>query len=612
MLLAPFRFIGRLFQYVWRWLDAVRRTFFNLVFLLLIGVVIALVWRPTPGLPDSAALVIRPAGALVEQTRLEEPLELLRPGGARVSQTALRNLLEAIGAARDDARITGLVIETDGLTQSGLSKLSELRAAIEAFKASGKPVLARGERFSQGQYYVASVADEIHLSTDGFVLLRGLARYGSYFGNALEKLGVKVHIFRVGEYKSFSEPFTRADMSEADRESTRDLLEGLWNAFREDVASGRGVDPAVLDDYILDYGAALSSSGGDAALAARSAGLVDRLSTRDEWRALLRERFGSDEDGDGFREVGVSRYLSAIRSERGSEPDQVAVLVAQGSIVDGTGAPGSVGGDTLARLIREAREDDNVRALVLRIDSPGGSAWASEVIRRELEITRAAGKPVVASMSSTAASGGYWIAAGADEIWAHPSTLTGSIGIFAMFPEFSEPLERLGVTVDGVATGPLAGAFDPRRPLDPMAAEAMQIAIEHGYRRFIGTVAEARDMSAAEVELVAQGRVWTGEAAYKLGLVDRLGGLGEAIAAAAEQAGLRHYEIVWPESRLSPRDLLLRRLADLTGKALAPAAVPATPSALAQLLQSVVDETESLLQWNDPLHLYTHCLCEGP
>ena len=611
MIRASFRFVGRLFRYIWGWLDAVRRTFFNLVFLLLVGIAIALIWRPAPELPDSAALVLRPSGALVEQTRLEEPLELLRPGGVRVSQTALRNLIEAVDAARDDVRITGLVIDTDGLTQSGISKLSELRAAIQAFKASGKPVIARGERLDQRQYYLASVADEVHLSPDGFVLVRGLARYSSYFGNALDSLGVKVHVFRVGEYKSFSEPFTRSDMSEADRDSTRDLLDGLWSLFREDIAASRGIELGMLDDYIMDYGAALTASGGNAADAAFRAGLVDRFSTRDEWRSALRERFGVGDNGEDFRGVSVARYLAAIRSERPAEIDQIAVLVAQGAIVDGTGTPGSVGGDTLARLIREAREDDKVRALVLRIDSPGGSAWASEVIRRELEVTRAAGKPVVASMSSTAASGGYWIAAGADEIWAHPATLTGSIGIFAMFPEFSEPLDRLGVTVDGVATSPLAGAFDPRRPLEPLAAEAMQIAIEYGYRRFIDTVAQGRGMSAAEVELVAQGRIWTGEAASKLGLVDRLGSLDGAIAAAADRAGLQRYEIVWPEARLSPRDLVLRRLSDMIGVGAREVSLPAD-SSLGFMLRSLQEDAASLLQWNDPQHVYAHCLCEGP
>ncbi len=616
MFKALFGFIGRLLYYTWRWLDALRRGFLTLVFLLVIGAIIALVWRPEPELREGSVLILRPSGALVEQARLEDPLELLRPAGSRVSQTALRNLIDAVAAARDDDRIRALVIETDQLSAGGLSKLAELRAAIEVFKESGKPVIARGERFTQGQYYLASVADEVHLSPDGFLLLRGLARYVTYFRNALDTLGIKVHVFRVGEYKSFSEPFTRTDMSDEDRANTRDLLDALWNVFREDIAASRGLEPEALDHYIMDYGAALSAAGGDAAQAAVAAGLIDRLSTRDEWRALLRQRFGvggddatGQEGDDGLRAVGVSRYLSHVRSQ--PTPDgKVAVLVAQGSIVDGSGSPGSVGGDALARLIREVREDDSIKAVVIRIDSPGGSAWASELIRRELEVTRAAGKPVIASMSSTAASGGYWIAAGADEIWAHPVSLTGSIGIFAMIPNFSEPFERLGLTIDGVATGPLAGAFDPRRPVEPMAAEAFQIAIEHGYRRFIDTVARARDMSPRDVELVAGGQVWTGEAANKLGLVDGLGGLNDAIAAAAARAGLTEFEVIWPEGRLSPRDLLLRRFSEIIGLQRADTP-PATASALGQLLTGLQRDAEALLEWNDPQHLYTHCLCEG-
>lgn len=613
MIKGLFRFVGRLFYYVWCWLDAVRRTVFNLVFLVVIAAVIALIWRPTPELPGDSVLVLRPAGSLVEQARIEAPLELLSPSG-RASQTSLGHLLEAVNSARDDVRIKALVLETDDLAVDGLSKISELRAAIEDFKLSGKPVLARGERFTQGQYYLASVADEVHMSPDGFVLLRGLARFVSYFKNALDSLGVKVHVFRVGEYKSFSEPFTRSDMSDQDRASTHDLLDGIWSVFRADISASRGIELVALDHYVMDYGAALAASAGDAAQAALAAGLIDQLSTRDEWRATLRQRFAAaDDEDEGFGGVSVERYLADVRHAPTAD-GRVAVLVAQGPILDGAGTPGSLGGDSFARLIREAREDDSIKALVIRIDSPGGSAWASELIRRELEVTRAAGKPVIASMSSTAASGGYWIAAGADEIWAHPLTLTGSIGIFAMFPEFSEPLERLGVTVDGVSTGPLAGAFDPRRPLEPLAAEAMQIAIDHGYRRFIDTVADARDMSAHDVDRVARGQVWTGEAASKLGLVDHLGGLDAAVAGAASRANLTQYDVVWPEVGLSPREILMRQFGDMLGQVLGvPAAAPVhSSSSLGHMLGSLYRDAEALLHWNDPQHMYTHCLCAGP
>jgi protease-4 len=601
------RVLGLIFAGLWRTLNGLRRLVFNLVFLLLIAAVIAFVWQPPRPVPEGAALLVRPTGALVEQTVLDDPIGLLRAGVAPVSQTALHDLLEAVNAARDDARIKALVIETDGLGAASLTKLAELRAAIAAFKAKGKPVLARGDRFTQGQYYLASIADEVHIGPDGFVLLPGLARYVSYFKGALDKLGVTVHVFRVGEYKSFSEPFTRADMSDADREASQDLLAGLWSVIREDVATSRRIEPDKLDGYVDHYDDALAATSGDAVRAAQDAGLVDVASTRDQWRDLLKTRVGASDDGKDFLHVEVDRYLTNLRAHWIPAEDKVAVLVAQGAIVDGTESRSAVGGDSLARLIRAAREDERVKAVVLRIDSPGGSAWASEVIRRELELTRDAGKPVVASMSSVAASGGYWIATGADEIWASPASLTGSIGIFALLPNFAEPLDRLGITIDGVATSPLAGAFDPRRPLEPQAANALQLGIEHGYRRFLETVAKARDMSIAEVETIARGRVWTGESASKLGLVDELGGLDAAVKAAAARARLERYETVWPEAEIGPGQRLLQRLISIA----APHAPDGAESAFGRLLGEVRADAAELLRWNDPRHLYTHCLCEA-
>jgi len=340
---------------------------------------------------------------------------------------------------------------------------------------------------------------------------------------------------------------------------------------------------------------------------------VDRFSTRDEWRQRLLEAVGQSAEGEEPRRIEVGQYLAVVEAQKSAAPASVAVIVAQGTIVDGAEPAGVVAGDTFARLIREARENDSIKAVVLRIDSPGGSAWASELIRRELELTRQAGKPVIASMSSVAASGGYWIASGADEIWAAPATLTGSIGIFGLFPEFSEPLRRLGIGVDGVTTAPLAGALDPRRPLDPAAAEAMQLSIEHGYRRFLEVVAKARNMSTAEVDAVARGRVWTGEAASGLGLVDKLGGLQEAVAAAAARAGLTDYQLIWPAAVESFEQRLLRRLlraGEDFGLDLAGTGVARGP--LAGLVGEVQRSTADLLRWNDPRHLYLHCLCETP
>lgn len=606
-----FRFLFRVLRAFVRTLDVLVRAAFYALLIFGIGALAAFFVRPPPPLPASAALLLRPAGMLVEQAVLDAPLQLLTSSGAPTGQPVLADLLEAVRSARDDARIRALVIETDELVGGGLSKLAELRTAIADFKTSGKPVLARGERFTQGQYYLASIADEVHLAPDGFVLLHGLSRYGAYFKSALDKLGVKLHVFRVGEYKSFVEPFTRDDMSPEDRESSLDLLNGLWTQLRNDVASARKLTPAAVDAHVHGYRAALAAANGDAAATALNAGLVDRFSTRDEWRTRLGDEVGYSKGGSEVRTIDSERYLAAVRAEQAPAAAKVAVLVAQGAIVDGAESAGVVAGDTFAQLIRAAREDDAVKALVLRIDSPGGSAWASEVIRRELELTRAAGKPVTASMSSVAASGGYWIASGADEIWAAPGSLTGSIGIFALFPEIAAPLNSLGISVDGVATAPLAGALDPRRPLNAEAAAAMQLGIEHGYRSFLRTVATARQMSVDEVDAVARGRVWTGTAAAELGLVDHLGGLQDAIAASARRAGIEDYEVVWPEAGESLQQRLLRRL-------LSAAAVlgfePMTTSTapLAQALASVRAPLTELLRWNDPQYQYMHCLCVAP
>lgn len=613
MIRGLLRFIVAMLRLFVRTLDFVVRGLFYALLIFGIGMVVAFFFRAEPQIADGSALLLRPAGSLVEQAVFERPLELLTTGGGPVGQTALADLLEAVGRAKDDERITTLIIETDDLMSGGMSKLSELRAAILDFKASGKQVLARGERFTQAQYYLASVADEVHLSPDGFVLLLGLARYNAYFKDALDTLGVKVHVFRVGEYKSFSEPFTRSEMSDEDRAASLDLLDGLWSMLRDDIAAARKLRPEAVDELVQNYRDVLAAAGGDAALAARNSGLVDQFSTRDEWRARLIALLGMDAAGEDVRMVEVGPYLAATRRDLPQVDDQIAVLVAQGAIMDGREPAGVVGGDTFAALIRAAREDEQIKALVLRIDSPGGSAWASEVIRRELELTRLAGKPVIASMSSVAASGGYWIAAGADEVWAAPATVTGSIGIFAMFPEFSEPLKRLGIGVDGIATAPLAGALDPRRPLNAAAADAMQLSIEHGYRRFLAVVGTARNMSAAEVDKVARGRVWTGQAAFELGLVDQLGGLEAAIVAAAARAGISTYEVVWPEAGASLEQRLLRRLSNFAqALGLEPVASVRAPAPFARLLTELQAPAAELLRWNDPQHVYMHCLCEAP
>jgi len=603
-----FRFIFRLLRHIWSFIDKTRRFTMNLVLLIIIVAIIVAIVHPGPTVPEGgAALIVRPVGALVAQSTFDPSLSFL--SGEQQKETPLPDLLEAIYAAREDSRIKLLVLETDDANASGLAKFSELRAALADFKTSGKPVLARGEHFSQGQYYLASIADEVHLAPDGFVLLQGLAKFTTYFRNALDKLGIKVHLFRAGEYKSFAEPFTRNDMSEEDREANRALLDGLWSRLRDEISDARKLTAAQIDDYVLNYLDALKAAKGDRAVAAQSAGLIDRFTTRDQWQARIKERFGDLVDKNiskHFRQIDITNYLAAIRHARPDKPDRIAVLVAQGAIIDGDQSPGAIGGNSFARLIREARENKRVKALVIRIDSPGGSSWASEIIRRELEITRQAGKPVITSMSALAASGGYWIAAGTDEIFADPATLTGSIGVIGLFPEFSGPLGTLGLSVDGVATAPQAAALDPRRPLDPVAAEALQLDVDHIYRRFLEAVAGARKMEIADVDKIARGRVWSGQEAIKLGLVDRAGGLNAALAAAARRAGLKDYTVTWPTQHVPPMRLFLQQLFATDNNT----NLAASPTS--NLLGRLAADFKSLALWNDPRYIYTHCLCETP
>jgi len=603
------RSILRLLRYVWLFIDGTRRVVTALVLLAVIVAVIVAFAYPGPTVPKGgAALLVRPVGNLVEQTSFDPSLSFL--SGEQQKETSLPGLLEAIRAARDDERIKLLVLETDDIDAGGLSKFGELRAAIADFKASGKPVLARGERFDQNQYYLASVADEVHLAPDGFVLLQGLAILRTYFRGALDKLGIKVHLFRVGEYKSFAEPFTRNDMSEEDREANLMLLNGLWSRIRNEISAARKLTPEQLDHHVLNYLDALKAAKGDLAVAAQTAGLIDHFSTRDQWRARVKERLGgvdSKNADKNFRHIDANDYLDIVRRPHLDEADQIAVLVAQGTIVDGEHSSGVVSGNSFARLIREVRENPRVKALVIRIDSPGGSAWASEVIRRELELTRQAGKPVVVSMSSLAASGGYWIAAGADEIFAEPATLTGSIGVFGMFPEFSEPLGTLGLSVDGVATAPLAAALDPRRPLDSVTAEALQLSVEHAYRRFLEIVATARKMEPDAVDKIARGRVWSGQEAVNLGLVDYVGGLDAALVSAASRSKLKNYNVIWPTQEVPFIYLLLQQLS-----AVGIGENPAATSPASNIAKRLAADLKSLALWNDPRHIYTHCLCEMP
>jgi protease-4 len=607
----------RLWLGFWRGLTAFRMAVFNILFLIVLALVIRVMFFSSDEIIVDAqnTLVIEPEGVVVEEftgTPLDRAInEAL---GQELPETRLRDILAALAHAAADDRIVQVLIKTDKLWGLAPGMQTELADAFARFRDSGKPVIAYGGMLMQSQYILASMADEIWLDRDGMLLFEGYARYRQYYAEGLDKLEVDVNLFRVGEFKSAMEPFIRNDMSEADRRASEAWLGDLWQSWLDRVAIQRGLPVEVLVELTENFSDAAAAADGDLAAMALERGLVDRLVGRPELRGELANR-GTGDPETGFRQIDFETYAEASR-EWHPRADKVGVIVAQGTITEGTHPPGTIGSESTSRLIRQAAGDDRIKAVVLRIDSGGGSAYASEVIRSELMALREAGKPVIVSMSNVAASGGYWIAMGADEVWAYPTTLTGSIGIFGFFPTFQDTLAKIGVYTDGVGTTPLSGTFRADRALQEPARELFQSFIEHGYREFINLVAEYRHMSPGEVDEVAQGRVWTGTQAQRRGLVDQLGTLDEAIASAARSAGIgEDFEVAYVEPRLSPVEQFFVEMAGasirMAGVESMARGVSWLPHGLGRQLLDDLRLVFSQAQSGRP-GVMAHCLCTPP
>lgn len=560
------RAIAAMFRFLLRFLDGLRKVLHFLLLAAIFAVLVVASSTSLPILPRKAALVIAPTGSLVEELS-GDPLDraLDKTVGGENRETRLRDLIDTIRAARTDPRIAALVLDLEGLEAAGLAKLQDIAAALTDFRRSGKKVFAWGSLYDQRQYYLAAHADAVYLDPFGSVLLDGFGYYRNYFKGTLDKLAVDVNVFKAGSHKSAPEFLTRSDMSPEDEEAGRRWLGELWQRYREDVARARHLDPAAVQAYADEAAAGMRAHRGDAAQYALTSGLVNALETRDEFERDMAAIVGADEGTHSFNAVDFSQYLLVVRSEEALQRRsrrKVAIVVASGEILDGDQPPGTVGGDTLASTLRDARHDDTVAAVVLRIDSPGGSMFASELIRREISALKEAGKPVLASMGSVAASGGYYIAMEANRILAQPTTITGSIGVFAIVPTFERTLARAGVTTDGLGTTQLAGALRLDRALSADVREILQASIEHAYRTFVGKVAAARGRGFEVIDSVAQGQVWTGTEALHVGLVDELGTLDDAVRQAAELAGLAgsKYDVEWYQPEWSWRDRLLSEL----------------------------------------------------
>ncbi|MFZ5661816.1 MAG: signal peptide peptidase SppA [Pseudomonadota bacterium] len=564
--------IARFFVGLWDAMNFTRRLILNLLFfgLLLLFLAALGAGKQVKPLLERTTLVIEPQGRLVEQyTQDPATRALSKAMGEDMGEVQMRDLLRALEAARTDKRIERVLLKLDGLQADGVASLRELADAIAELKASGKQVIAFAEMMDQRQYLLAAQANEVYLDPMGGLLLEGLARYRQYYREGLQdKLGVDVHLFKVGEYKSAAEPFVRDDASPEAKEADLFWMNDVWQRYLADVARARRLDPAQLAAGIEQLPAQIEAARGDLAQYALRARLVDGLRTREQVEDLLAERGVADADAEGgFRQIDLDGYVGHLdRALNPADPrPQVAVVVAAGEITGGEQPPGTVGGESTSALLREARDDDKVKAVVLRVDSPGGEVFASEQIRREVEALRKAGKPVVVSMGDVAASGGYWIAMNADRIYADASTITGSIGIFGMIPTLPRALDKIGVHTDGVGTTRFAGAFDLTRPLDPEVGRVIQAVIEKGYRDFTGKVASARGKPVAAIDAVGRGRVWSGAQAKARGLVDELGGLRAAIADAARRAKLGkrgEYRVRYVEKTPTPFERFFAGLAE--------------------------------------------------
>ncbi|MET0535940.1 MAG: signal peptide peptidase SppA, partial [Steroidobacter sp.] len=549
--------IAAILGFVWRGLDGLRKVLHLVVLLVLFLIVGAALSPNIPIIPAKSALVVAPQGAIVEQLA-GDPLEraVAEAYGQDRPETLLRDLVDGIDAARDDKRIELMVLDLGSLQGGGIAKMDELAQAIQRFRATGKKVYAFGESYDQAQYYLASHADEIYLDPHGLVLIEGFGYYRTFLKGVLDKLAVDVNVFRAGKFKSFTDQFSRSDMSEQEEQESLGWLNALWAQYQAGVTKARGLDEGVIAAYSNDYAEIAKTHRGDLAAAALEKGLVTELKTRREFEEQITALVGEDEEKHTYKGVMHWDYFAATRAPDALEidGDHVGVVVAAGEILDGSHPPGTIGSESTSRLLRDALHNDEVKAVVLRIDSPGGSMLASEVIRREIDALRKAGKPVIASMSSTAASGGYYIAMDADEIWASPATLTGSIGVFAVFPTIERTLEKFGVTIDGVGTTPYAGSLRLDRTLNDGAKQILQSSIDHAYSVFVGNVATAREKTFEDIDAVAQGRVWAGVDAAQNGLVDKLGSYRDALDAAAERAGLgKDYKVGYIEPSLGWR-----------------------------------------------------------
>ncbi|MCZ6503637.1 MAG: signal peptide peptidase SppA [Gammaproteobacteria bacterium] len=605
----------RFIKGLWNAVTATKNATGNIVFLLLLSLLVYAIFSSDRiGVPDSTALILNPTGIIVDQKRAIDPISEFLSGYEEKedSETLLRDILEALDTATTDDRVKSLVLDLHHFRGASMSKLEEIGVAIGKFKASGKPVFAFAPNYSQGQYLIAAHADKVYLDQQGFqtfggVFLTGLSLYPTYFKSALEKLKINVHVYKAGLYKGAVEPILRDDMSEAAKEANAGWIGVLWDQYRDTIVMQRGITSESFARYTNQYDELLASIDDDSARLAVQEGFVDDIISVDAWRKEMQSIAGVS--GKTYKQISYKNYLLATRSPISvinPSSEKIAVITAIGTIFDGEQPAGEIGGDSISKLIRQARDDNQVKALVVRIDSPGGSASASEQIRGELELTQQSGKPVIVSMSGYAASGGYWIASTANKIFAASTTVTGSIGVFILWPTFEQSITELGINSDGIGTTSLSGAFNSLEEINPALQKIWELKVNSIYQKFLGLVAKGREMSVDDVDKIAQGRVWAGQTAVELGLVDSIGDLNDAIQSAALLADIEDYDVVYLEKELSAKERLFKQILNSSLK-MVHTATDGVRSQW-QLLGKVPREITDILQMSRSPGIYLQCI----
>jgi protease-4 len=540
---------------IWKLLVGVKDALVLLLLILFFGALYgALSARPAP--VRDGVLDLNINGSLVEQPARRQWADIA--GSPRPQEYRLRDLVQALAKAKDDSRVKAVALDLDGFSGGGATAIGDLANAVRQVRAAGKPVIAYGVGYTDDSYALASAASEIWLNPLGGVLIAGPGGSNLYYKGLLDKLGVTANVYRVGTYKSAVEPYIRNDMSPAARENYTALDQARLESWKQEVKQAR--PKANIDLFLGNMNAAVSAAGGDMAKAALQAGLVDKIGDRRDFEARLAQLGGgAGSNGAPYKEVKLGSYVADVVDQKPSGP--IGIVTVAGMIVDGKAGPGTAGGDTIADEIQDGI-NKGIKALVVRVDSPGGSVLASERIRQAELAAKAKKIPVVVSMGSVAASGGYWVSTPADFIYAEPSTITGSIGVFGVLPSFQGTLKKLGVGADGVKTTPLSGEPDLFKGPSPEASQLIQTGVEAMYGRFLGVVAAARHKTPQQVDQIAQGRVWDGGTARQLGLVDGFGGIDDAVAKAAQLAGLGNERGVrYLEPQESFRDRLIDAIA---------------------------------------------------